>query len=787
MQQASRGQRQLVSPIPSPTMSTTDSTFTVSKYGPQSHSGIMNGSSHGSGSRNMPSAAPNSGPRSAGPSNIPTSSRSASQPSAEQILASESIARAHWETFGRFLNAEQDASNPRQNRARDKLTRLSRTQFQELSTDVYDEVQRRAIQPEAEAISLAPNLAFHPKRNQAREKLSSLPTARFKDLVSDVFCEIERRFPNVAQFQNHTQPPLSNKGGALRNEEGRPTDVQERDSPRGNQSNNVYRQTAVIPNKSRMMEDDGDSDYENELKSPKVETDHASINSSDYGRPNTRSGNGSLLDQKTARGYESQIQVLQAKINDLEVNLKENPLASRQMKREMEDLLERNDKMEEELAELRSAQSTQKSEGLDKQVLQLKSENERLKLDLNEQQRIADEVRREAEGFLNEMRTMTERESVVYERSEKLQSQVVSLEAEIKHWREKVQQGKSELRQIKGTSHFFSPLVDFSDPKSESFVVPAGVINAKTVLKFQASIDTLLRTARTQRPQLLDDMSTIVQTIQNIERDLTSSHAAIAHDSRVEKLKQRMLSTTTNLTTACRNHINGGVFSPVSLVDAAASHLTSTVIEIVKSCKLKQSVGDENDDEASTSTTNGRAESSTRDYSEQTKRLSYNAGQGTKQLPDTVAAPLRQSPKKPASKNIVSDELRDYLEVQTEGIVSAIQKLLSAIRADAKPQVLQTYMDDIVTIVDRVTSSMRDAFLTSLPLRTSASSVINLLDNCTARIKDMEKVAPSGNEQQASKEFKQRLAGIAFDTAKQTKELSIILQRTEDDFDVDLT
>lgn len=91
-----------------------------------------------------------------------------------------------------------------QNRARDKLLRLSPIQFQELSTDVYDELLRRederaAQSPEGRGQNVPPFLPprnnFHPKRNQARQKLSTLATKKFRELATDVLFELERRFP----------------------------------------------------------------------------------------------------------------------------------------------------------------------------------------------------------------------------------------------------------------------------------------------------------------------------------------------------------------------------------------------------------------------------------------------------------------------------------------------------------------------------------------------------------------------------------------------------------------
>ena len=101
--------------------------------------------------------------------------------------------------------------------ARQKLTRLTRQQFQELSTDVYDELMRRknntsdnegTSSPVAHTANTHPSNPvpflpvrddFHPKRNQARQKLATLPTGRFKDLSSDVYYELARRYPEFKE------------------------------------------------------------------------------------------------------------------------------------------------------------------------------------------------------------------------------------------------------------------------------------------------------------------------------------------------------------------------------------------------------------------------------------------------------------------------------------------------------------------------------------------------------------------------------------------------------------
>lgn len=100
-----------------------------------------------------------------------------------------------------FNNAEtkHDRSNsPRAQKARAKLLKLSASQFYELSTDVYDELQRRINEDQSQPEYLLPRATFHMKRNQARQKLANLSRTRFNDLVDDILFEIKRRGYNVA-------------------------------------------------------------------------------------------------------------------------------------------------------------------------------------------------------------------------------------------------------------------------------------------------------------------------------------------------------------------------------------------------------------------------------------------------------------------------------------------------------------------------------------------------------------------------------------------------------------
>ena len=114
-----------------------------------------------------------------------------------------------------FITLPSEPANSRSS-SRQKLTRLTRQQFCELSTDVYDELIRRQTNsdnnqgpsffsqqfpdsPSAPVPFLPVRDELHPKRNQARQKLATLPTSRFMDLSGDVYHELVRRYPEFKE------------------------------------------------------------------------------------------------------------------------------------------------------------------------------------------------------------------------------------------------------------------------------------------------------------------------------------------------------------------------------------------------------------------------------------------------------------------------------------------------------------------------------------------------------------------------------------------------------------
>lgn len=280
----------------------------------------------------------------------------------------EEALQEHYNTLRGFLgnHLQTDAGSAKPTRARDKLLRLSVTQFQELSTDVYDELLRREDDRQRKVPDvpryLLPKPSFHPKRNQARQKLSTLPPERFRQLATDVFYELERRIPRFAGVDisrvgspagsaASSQRAPSRQGGmpnGMRGPPGGPGGFRGppgsgpgyqsyqpsgpgsrpgtgNRSASGDSTNNSYgrplpktfQQSTIVPNKSTMVEDDETEDEDDAVLGLEKVYSNMSSKRSDH-----RSSADAEKDRETIRSYETQITELQGTIADLEEKLR---------------------------------------------------------------------------------------------------------------------------------------------------------------------------------------------------------------------------------------------------------------------------------------------------------------------------------------------------------------------------------------------------------------------------------------------------------------------------------
>jgi hypothetical protein len=86
----------------------------------------------------------------------------------------------------------------------------------------------------------------------------------------------------------------------------------------------------------------------------------------------------------------------------------------------------------------------------------------------------------------------------------------------------------------------------------------------------------------------------ITEDVEAYENDETKDIDADKKD-RLYAMKSQFSKGLSNLMAAAKTHANGMGISPVSLLDAAATHLTSTVVELIKLFGMRNGTGSDRD------------------------------------------------------------------------------------------------------------------------------------------------------------------------------------------------
>lgn len=253
--------------------------------------------------------------------------------------------------------------------------------------------------------------------------------------------------------------------------------------------------------------------------------------------------------------------------------------------------------LREEIEQARNAGSKAMSNGT--ADAELERENNALRMALEEQEQVTEEVRREAQEFLREMRAISQQSGAAWERQSEMEKTIESLENEAREWQNRYARTKTQLRDMRGSSAGLTADQDAAKyVREKGFVDDAGLVKDIHVTKFQLAIDDLLRRARADNPErVIDSMKAVVVGVRRITKDIDGSaqngEAAMQH----QKLKSRVSSTANNLITASKNFASSAGISPVSLLDAAASHLVAAVVELLRVAKIRTTPADELEDD----------------------------------------------------------------------------------------------------------------------------------------------------------------------------------------------
>ncbi|KAL8729669.1 MAG: hypothetical protein Q9166_004618 [cf. Caloplaca sp. 2 TL-2023] len=578
-----------------------------------------------------------------------------------KTLMMEEALSQHYAILKRYLaqSLRDEKGNAKPNRARDKLLRLSPVQFQELSTDVYDELLRRQSAagqqtngPGQVPSYLLPKDNFHPKRNQARQKLATLPPPRFRDLATDVFYELERRFPRFTgtDIPRNGSPAPSIRGppsrvgtpngtrpgpgyGPPRNASlgsqvmaglGIPG-VGGPDDAYGRPTAKTFQSSTIIPNKSTMVEDDDDQTGPSDNDDGRSET---SRKRRDTSTTHHSVGVGHERDKTAMTELEGQISDLQAKVGSLETAVRDRNTQITELRQasdgndrqadqeranlksslegKLTDAQNLNRNLQSELERVKSDQTAterQLRSELDQMIKRgdssenewktryegLNKAHQDLQGELRQQQITTREVKQEAAGFLNDMRVLSERSHQIYDREELLIHRVHRLEEQVNEWKSRYARAKAQLRSLRTSSVPFQQ-ADFQQlAKAGDLIREDGLVEDVHVTQFQMAIDELLRNARTSDAQsILPQVRQVVVAVRQITQDIgaPTKEDMLAQTS---KLKSKVSATANNLITASKNFAASKGLSPVSLLDAAASHLATAMVELIRVAKIRPS------------------------------------------------------------------------------------------------------------------------------------------------------------------------------------------------------
>ncbi|KAL8996381.1 MAG: hypothetical protein Q9169_004104 [Polycauliona sp. 2 TL-2023] len=610
-----------------------------------------------------------------------------------KTLMMEEALSQHYAILRRYLaqSLRDEKGNAKPNRARDKLLRLSAVQFQELSTDVYDELLRRQSAagqqtngPGQVPSYLLPKDNFHPKRNQARQKLATLPPPRFRDLATDVFYELERRFPRFtgADIPRNGSPASSMRGppsrvgtpnGTRPGSRGQgppggghrpgPGYGQPRNTSLGSQvmaglgipgvggpddaygrpTAKTFQSSTIIPNKSTMVEDDDDQTGPSDNDDDRSEF---SRKRRDTNNTHRSVGAGHDRDRRAMADMEHQINDLRAQVGKLESTVTDRnaQIADLRQGKDGNDKVEKptmrdwratanqdwatlqsglegkladaqtlNKNLHAELERVKSNQTATERQ-LRSELESIKrgnsSENEwesryeslnkahqDLQGEIRQQQITTREVKQEAAGFLNEMKMLSERSQQTYEREEGLTHQVHRLEEQVHDWKSRYARAKAQLQSLRTSSTPFGQIGFQQLVKNGGLLQENGLVEASHVIEYQVAIDELLKSARMSDPDsLLAQVRQVVIAVRQISQEVGDSKQQ-ENASATGRLKSKVSATANNLITASKNFAASKGLWPVSLLDAAASHLSTAVVELIRAVKVRPSAEGEVEEE----------------------------------------------------------------------------------------------------------------------------------------------------------------------------------------------
>lgn len=145
------------------------------------------------------------------------------------------------------------------------------------------------------------------------------------------------------------------------------------------------------------------------------------------------------------------------------------------------------------------------------------------------------------------------------------------------------------------TSQLFVQQPRFEQLEDRLPYLPNGGIVDIHVTAFLSAIDTLLTAGRQSSPTrvlgpmriVVNAVSAVIDDVIAFERRPPKERGELDFD-RIRALRERLDTTLSNLATASKTHASAAGLSPVSLLDAAASHVSSTMTDLCRTVSLRK-------------------------------------------------------------------------------------------------------------------------------------------------------------------------------------------------------
>ncbi|OSX61913.1 hypothetical protein POSPLADRAFT_1181965 [Postia placenta MAD-698-R-SB12] len=425
---------------------------------------------------------------------------------------------------------------------------------------------------------------------------------------------------------------------------------------------------------------------------------------------------GREREQKWAEG-EARVRAVEEELRDLRQRMEEKTAAMFSLQQELDN--SRQERAREKEAEARQAR-------VDEDELRiLRDRCEELEAEragggqvlLQANPEIMDQLRSDMEGLMMELSDLSRRNDELMTAKDSDLTVIRDLDAQLKEYKRKYEQAKTELRSVKATSQLFlqAPRMDDQLPVSQD----GGLVDIH-VTAFVSAIDSLLTAGRSNAPtRVLTPMKAVINAVSAIIEDVKIVERRPRRDIDVDALRtlrDRLEATLSNLVAATKTHATGSGMSPVSLLDAAASHVSATVTEIGKAVCIRKATRAEQEQFAPASSVGASA---TNGYAPPLR--SVDEGGSLHQRMASSASSRRGDASQQNGNRYGDDEsagaespedawceLKPYLEAQTDAIVYAIQSVLSGVRSPTPPPSLNENLTQIITIVSSIVAVCKD-------------------------------------------------------------------------------